>query len=392
MIERIKKEKSDDPLPFPIYFWTVVSLSLLGLAVSFYLSISHYRVYTDIGYRSFCAITRAINCDTVSQSRYSFLLGLPVPIWGVIGYAFLLLLLFFAGRKRADNKRLWALLFFTTLIYSAYSIVLSLISTFYIKSYCLLCIATYGINFLLLFYFWLIRKRFDQHGLIQGLKQDFSYLWVIKKQIIPIFSSLLFCIIILHLFFPRYWQLTPPSISTDISNGITKEGHPWIGAKTPKLIITEFADYQCFQCKKMHFFLRDLIAKYPENIRLVHRHFPLDHKVNPIVKEAFHVGSGAMALIAIYAVSEGKFWEMNDALFQIAGQKSVFNTRELAKKVGIDIAGPSIAMKDPNIQLRLQLDIMEGLKLGITATPAFVIDGKVFLGQLPPEIIKKAIE
>jgi protein-disulfide isomerase len=83
---------------------------------------------------------------------------------------------------------------------------------------------------------------------------------------------------------------------------------------------------------------------------------------------------------------------MNDALFEIAGQKRAFNTRELAEKVGLDVAGLSRGIRDPKIQLKLQLDIMEGLKLGITATPAFVIDGKVFLGQLPPEIIKKAIE
>ena len=99
-----------------------------------------------------------------------------------------------------------------------------------------------------------------------------------------------------------------------------------------------------------------------------------------------------MALIAIYAASKDRLWEMNDALFEIAGQKKTFNTRELAKKAEIDIAGLSIAMKSPGIQLKLQRDIIEGLKLGITGTPAFVIEGKVYLGQLLPEIIKKAIE
>ena len=240
------------------------------------------------------------------------------------------------------------------LIYSAYSIVLSLISTFYIKSYCILCIATYGINLLLLFYIWIIRRRFDQTGLIHGLKQDLAYLWVIKKQTIPIFSSFLLGIILLLIFFPAYWQLSPSPITGNIPTGITEKGHPWIGAKNPKLIITEFADYQCFQCKKMHFHLKELIAKHSEKIRLVHRHFPMDHKVNPIVKESFHVGSGTMALIAIYAASKDRFWEMNDALFEIAGQKSAFNTRELAKKAGIDIAGLSIAMKNPGIQLKLK--------------------------------------
>jgi uncharacterized membrane protein len=74
------------PLPFPVYFWTVVVLTGLGLADAVYLSISHYRVYTDIGFASFCAISRAINCDTVSQSPYSILWGAPVPVWGIFGY------------------------------------------------------------------------------------------------------------------------------------------------------------------------------------------------------------------------------------------------------------------------------------------------------------------
>jgi uncharacterized membrane protein len=76
--------KHTDPLPFQFYFLPVCSLVIVGLAASCYLAISHYRVYTDIGYSSFCAISKAINCDTVSQSPYSIFMELPVPIWGVL--------------------------------------------------------------------------------------------------------------------------------------------------------------------------------------------------------------------------------------------------------------------------------------------------------------------
>ena len=79
------------PLPFRLYFWIIVLLTGSGLLASIYLSVSHFRVYTDIGYRSFCAISRAINCDTVSQSPYAVFLNAPVPIWGIVGYAFLLI-------------------------------------------------------------------------------------------------------------------------------------------------------------------------------------------------------------------------------------------------------------------------------------------------------------
>ena len=88
----IKQRKHIQPLPYPVYFWTVFLLAVAGVAVSVYLAISHYRVYTDITYSSFCAISKAFNCDTVSQSVYAILLGVPVPVWGVLGYLFFLAL------------------------------------------------------------------------------------------------------------------------------------------------------------------------------------------------------------------------------------------------------------------------------------------------------------
>jgi len=78
----MKKAKKIIPLPFPFYFWTIAALAVAGVLDSIYLSISHYRIYTDIAYESFCAISRSINCDTVSQSSYSIFLGIPVPVWG----------------------------------------------------------------------------------------------------------------------------------------------------------------------------------------------------------------------------------------------------------------------------------------------------------------------
>ena len=82
------KTKNNTALPFAVYFWTVAFLTTAGLADSICLAISHYRVYTDVAYSSFCAISKAINCDTVSQSSYSIFFNVPVPVWGIIGYTF----------------------------------------------------------------------------------------------------------------------------------------------------------------------------------------------------------------------------------------------------------------------------------------------------------------
>ena len=255
-----------------------------------------------------------------------------------------------------------------------------------------MCIATYGVNFLILYYIWLIRRRFDPTHFIHAFKHDVSFLWANRKTTFSILGFFLLGIVFLQVLIPPYWRLSPPTLAKAIPTGITESGHPWIGGKNPVLTITEFADYQCFQCKKMHFHLRALIAKHPERIRLIHRHFPMDQKVNPIVKQQFHVGSGTMAVLAIYALSKNKFWDMNDALYEIADQEKAFNTRNLAQKIGLDVNDLSRAINNPILKQKLQRDIFEGFKIGITGTPAFIVDDRVFFGQLPPEIIKKAIE
>jgi len=386
-----KKTEKINPLPFPYYFWAIAVFAFSGLADSVYLSISHYRVYTDIAYESFCAISRSINCDTVSQSPYSIFIGIPVPVWGIIGYSFYLLLLPFARNSETKNKRIWSILFFISLVFSIYSIILAYISTFYIHSYCMMCIVSFGINFILLYYTWLVRKRFDKSGIIKGLMLDIGFLWE-KKKTIPIFLSFLCIVTFLLISFPSYWQFSPPVLSKNIPSGITEDGYPWIGSINPKLVITEFTDYQCFQCKKMHFFLRKLVEKNHEKIRLIHRHFPMDHQYNPIVKEPFHVGSGKMALLAEYAQTQEKFWEMNDILFSIAGGAKFINIKKLAEKVGIDYRALSYSIKNRTIRYKVKHDIAIGMKLGINGTPGYVIDGKVYLGQIPPEILRRVLD
>ena len=369
------------PLPFPVYFWAVVVLAVLGLADAIYLSISHYRVYTDIGYASFCAISKAINCDTVSQSPYSILWGAPVPVWGVFGYLCVLALLPFAGSKEAGKERLWSFLFWIFLGFSLYSLALGLISALYIHSYCLMCIVSYAINFLLLFYAWLIRRRFGKNGLIADFLLDIRFLWHQKRPQIMVLTLVFGAVFLVMITkFPAYWKLTPPPLSESIPTGVTEDGHPWIGANAPVLEITEFTDYECFQCKKMHFFLRRLIDAHPEKIRLIHRHYPMDNKVNPIVKEPFHVGSAAMSLLAIYAQTKGKFWEMNDILFNTDISEGAINAKTLLKEAGIDTGGTMPNIYAPQIQIKLLTDIREGMKLGITGTPAYVIDGTALPG------------
>jgi protein-disulfide isomerase/uncharacterized membrane protein len=380
-----------NPLPFYVYFWAVVLLTLVGLTDSIYLAISHYRIYTDIGYTSFCAISRAINCDTVSQSPYAIMLNMPVAAWGVIGYAFILILVFIAGSKSAGRVRIWSLILWVTLILSGHSIILAWISSYLIHSYCILCIVSYGVNFALLYCAWLIRRRFANCSLMVNTQKDILFIWKNKVKYGLTFATFFAAVIFTWSSYPNYWNFEPPRISANIPSGITPSGHPWIGAENAVFEITEFVDYQCFQCRKMHFFLRQLIAENKDKIKIIHRHYPMDHEFNPIVSEPFHVGSGKLALLSVYAASKNKFWQMNDMLYDLAAHRKPISTNELAKILNMDSNQLARSINDRSIRYRVKHDIYTGNKLGITGTPAYLIEGEIYQGQIPPEIIKKIL-
>jgi protein-disulfide isomerase len=104
-----------------------------------------------------------------------------------------------------------------------------------------------------------------------------------------------------------------------------------------------------------------------------------------------HSGAGILALMAIYAAKEGKFWQMHDLLYTLRDSHEI-GTRSLAEAVGLDPLGLNLALRDPEIIGKLRDDLREGLRLGITGTPTFVIDGKVYQGQLPPDIQDRLLQ
>jgi protein-disulfide isomerase/uncharacterized membrane protein len=371
---------------FNFYSAIIIFLCLSGFFVSLYLSFSHYKIYTDIAYKSFCAISKSINCDTVSQSKYAIFLDVPVAVWGMIGYVLFLFL--FLTCLDTKNKKIvfFPFLFLISAIFALISLVLGFISSFYISAYCIMCIASWAINFFLLFYLFLIRQRFKLNFFPLNIKKNLSFIFYKKKK----FFAGIFIVFVLTanllFFFPKYWEYKI-EFNAQVESGLTKDGHPWIGAKNPEIEIIEYSDYLCFQCKKMHFYLRNFIAQNPGKIRLIHKNFPMDHSLNPLVKTPYHSGSGKMAMLAVYAALKNKFLEMNDFLFK--NNKSDFNLKMAEKATGINSRELYYALRNKNIRLMVKKDIYEGLKLNIDATPAYVIEGQVYIGNIPKSVFDK---
>lgn len=375
-------------LPYYFYFCQIVFISLVGFFDSLYLAVSHYRNYADIGYQSFCAISSSINCDTVSQSQFSIFLNIPVPIWGMVAHSFFLVVLFFASPWSDRWQTKWCLLMTLSICYSVYCIILAGISVFIIHSYCIMCILGYAVCFLQLLYSVMIKKRFVKGGGELGFYRNIKHLFHFSRVQIVLSGAFFIIIFVLFLYFPSYWKINAFKLHENIASGITNDGHPWIGSESPELTITEFSDYLCFPCRKNYLYLRRLIQAYPDKIRLIHRHFPMDHAVNPIVKQPYHNGSGKLALLALAAVETGKFWEMNDLLFSIPRSTTSINVKNIAKQAGIDFEELQDVLHGSQLYIRLQGDIKRGIELGLSGTPGFLINGDLYIGQIPAKILE----
>ncbi len=387
-----KKRHKNDIKPFPAYVYiiAVLGLTMLGIGISIYLTVSHYRIHTDIGYSSFCAISKAINCDTVSQSPYSVFWGVPVPVWGIIGYLFLLSTVLSGWNHDQKKLSLLSTLLLIAFLSSCISISLALLSTFIIHSYCMMCVVTYGINFALLFMTWLIKQRFGNPSWKLTFKEDLNYLNSNKTRAVTIFIPALVITALALVSIPDYWnyKLSEQNLE-NLEKGFTEDGSPWIGSSQPELTIIEYADYMCFQCKKMHFYLRSLAAQYPGKIKIIHKHFPMDQKVNPLLTGKMHPGSGILSAIAIHASDLNKFWELNDYLYKYDVQKkNLIHLRTIAKETGLDLDTLRKKINSEQIKFKLRRDIVHGLKDNVTGTPSYLINDKLYSGQIPPEILK----
>lgn len=164
-----------------------------------------------------------------------------------------------------------------------------------------------------------------------------------------------------------------------------------LGSDSAKVEITEFADYQCSHCGQF------AVVQFPDvrarlidtgRLRWRFRDYPLNG--NPVSRLAAHS--------AACAADQGKFWEQNAKIFdgqgswalQRGGADGIF--RDYAKANGVDLAGYDACMTSAKYAGRIQGSYDEGNRLGVNATPTFIIGGRLYPGGLAADDIKHLVD
>ena len=112
----------------------IAILSVAGMIVS---SISLQRHYAKSA-TSYCEFGEKFNCDIVNRSEYSSVMGIPVSLIGVAGYALLLALsTFYRSRPETPTRLLMA-----AAAGLAFALYLTYIEAYVLTTWCILCLTS----------------------------------------------------------------------------------------------------------------------------------------------------------------------------------------------------------------------------------------------------------
>jgi protein-disulfide isomerase len=179
--------------------------------------------------------------------------------------------------------------------------------------------------------------------------------------------------------------------SEGLAAGFTEEGFPWIGAIVPTVTVTEFTDYQCPHCRRGHAELRRLVREHSGQLRLVHRHFPLDQACNDLVDYPVHLSACRYAALSYCAGRQGRFWEANDFLFENGRRKEPVKAGELASAVAVNVETLKRCAGGGAARAAVRADLRAGKALRIQGTPTYVIGGQTYPRMVPAEMIERSL-
>lgn len=162
-----------------------------------------------------------------------------------------------------------------------------------------------------------------------------------------------------------------------------------LGEVDAPVVMIAYSEFQCPFCGK---FARDtepvLVEKYVEDgtLRIEWRDFPY------LGAESAVAARGGRA-----AAAQDRFWEFEEAMYadQLppnSGKLDEDHLVSVAEEIGLDVDRFRDDLASPEVEKAVQKDFAEGQAIGVTGTPAFVINGVPVIGAQPVEVFEQTIE
>jgi protein-disulfide isomerase len=142
------------------------------------------------------------------------------------------------------------------------------------------------------------------------------------------------------------------------------------GPQGAPVTIVEFFDPACETCRAFYPIVKNLMAQYPNDVRLVIRYAP------------FHQGSDQVVKLLESSKSQGKYQTVLEAVLVAQptwadhGQPNIETAFKVAEQAGLDLVKARQDIEKPGMQSLLQQDIEDLTALQVTKTPTFFVNGR----------------
>jgi protein-disulfide isomerase len=147
---------------------------------------------------------------------------------------------------------------------------------------------------------------------------------------------------------------------------------PAKGGETAKVMVVEFADYQCPFCGQAEGLVKQVLEAYPKEVKLVYKQFPLT---------TIHPQALSAAKAAVAAGRQGKYWEMHDLLFENQRQLAPEKYTEFAEQLALDVPQFQKDMESPEVLAQINRDMQDGKAADVTGTPTLFVNGKRLMNR-----------
>lgn len=157
-----------------------------------------------------------------------------------------------------------------------------------------------------------------------------------------------------------------------------------MGDASAPVKIVEFSDFECPYCRAMEPKLRTLIKDHPDEIALIRYAFPMS---------SVHQYAYNAAIAAKCAGLQGVYGRYQSLLFENGAHLGAVKWVKLAGQAGVsDLNLFSSCVRQRKSAALVAKDLSVAEELGIQATPTFVINGDVVVGEQSIVPLKKLIK
>lgn len=376
---------------------------VIGLLLSLYATFHQLEVQSSTGVTdAFCNINATFNCDDIARSPYSSWFGIPLGVLGIgyfLGTLTLLATAFIRSESARETLQAYAVL---TGIGVLISLGLAGISFFALGKGCVVCIGVYVVILLQALFAYL-----NRNGIPKGWKT--SHIWNGSTYVL---LALLVSIGVFKLLKPAQ---NPPKLDLPQSAQQNAEAPSMTnpaavdiplnktdysgygqdyrkGSDDAKVIVTEFADFQCPACSEMAKVLRGIHQEFGDKVLFVFRNYPLDQSCNSSIQQKFHEYACDAAKLVRCAGARGEFWKAHDYVYDNQKLLNSSTLRQWAKGWGLSDADIDQCLANKDVLAKIQDDVAVGNRLGIDGTPSVYINGHKFLGGINADALRREIQ